>query len=225
MIPDVTADPRFLWVRGIDQQRFIASMLSVPLVWNDQIVGVLNVQTEQHARLQPVRRRPARGDRRPARRDRREGPPADRGRGARRAAPARSTRPASELIALVTHELRTPLAVVRAYTELLAEDPPLDGRESRDPDAARPQRQAWHDAAMEQVERLDRLVDSILASVRIVPPEAGRPSRPTDVEAAIDEVVDSIGPIVRQHRLEVRPRAPATSPWPTRRGSARSSST
>ena len=42
----------------------------------------------------------------------------------------------SELIALVTHELRTPLAVVRAYADLLAEEPPLDGRESRDSRAA-----------------------------------------------------------------------------------------
>ena len=47
VIPDVSSDERFLWVRGIDQRRFIASMLSVPLVWNDRIVGVLNVQTEQ----------------------------------------------------------------------------------------------------------------------------------------------------------------------------------
>jgi signal transduction histidine kinase len=56
---------------------------------------------------------------------------------------------------------------------------------------------------MDQVERLDRLVDSILASVRIVPPEAATVT-PTDVEATINEVVESIGPIVRQHRLEVR---------------------
>src|SRR5438034_2485354 len=47
IIPDVKADARFLWVRGIDQRRFVASMLSVPLTWHDQIVGVLNVQTEQ----------------------------------------------------------------------------------------------------------------------------------------------------------------------------------
>src|SRR3990170_2262327 len=47
VIPDVKADPRFLWVRGIDQRRFVASMLSVPLTWHDQIVGVLNVQTER----------------------------------------------------------------------------------------------------------------------------------------------------------------------------------
>src|SRR5215208_4574111 len=47
VIPDVGGDPRFLWVRGIDQKRFVTSMLSVPLTWNDQIVGVLNVQTER----------------------------------------------------------------------------------------------------------------------------------------------------------------------------------
>jgi signal transduction protein with GAF and PtsI domain len=47
VIPDVRSDPRFLWVRGIDQRRFVASMLSVPLTWHDQVVGVLNVQTEQ----------------------------------------------------------------------------------------------------------------------------------------------------------------------------------
>src|SRR5438477_216803 len=68
----------------------------------------------------------------------------------------------------------------------------------------RAQRQAWHDAAMEQVERLDRLVDSILASVRIVPAEAAEVS-PTDVEATVAEVVASIRPIVRQHHLDVRP--------------------
>src|SRR6266508_964736 len=48
VIPDVGRDPRFLWVRGIDQRRFVASMLSVPLTWHDQTVGVLNVQIERH---------------------------------------------------------------------------------------------------------------------------------------------------------------------------------
>ena len=35
VIPDVRSDPRFLWVRGIDQRRFVTSMLSVPLTWHD----------------------------------------------------------------------------------------------------------------------------------------------------------------------------------------------
>src|SRR5690348_9999799 len=53
VVPDVAAEKRFLWVRGIDQRRFVASMLSVPLSWNDQVVGVLNVQTEQHREFTP----------------------------------------------------------------------------------------------------------------------------------------------------------------------------
>ena len=202
VIPDVRSDTRFLWVRGIDQRRFIASMLSVPLSWNDQVVGVLNVQTERErhftdgdvAQLRAIA-------------DLLAGI-VEKGRLATEAEARleqlrQIDEARSELIALVTHELRTPLAVVRAYTELLADDPPLEGRESRDPDR-RAQRQAWHDAAMDQVERLDRLVDSILASVRIVPAEAATVT-PTDIEAAIAEVVVSIRPIVRQHHLDVRP--------------------
>src|SRR5207302_7304833 len=41
---DVRADPRFKWVRGVDEERF-TSMLSVPLLIHEEIVGVMNVQT------------------------------------------------------------------------------------------------------------------------------------------------------------------------------------
>jgi signal transduction histidine kinase len=202
VIPDVGADPRFLWVRGLDQRRFIASMLSVPLSWHDQVVGVLNVQTEQHREFagEDVAQLRAIADLLAGivEKGRQQSEAEARVESLRKIDEARG-----ELIALVTHELRTPLAVVRAYTELLADDPPLEGRKSRDP-LRRAQRAAWHEAALEQVERLDRLVDSILASVRIVP-DAPAAVVPTDVEAAIDEVAVSIEPILRQHRLEVRP--------------------
>lgn len=201
VIPDVRSDRRFLWVRGIDQKRFIASMLSVPLRWNDQVVGVLNVQTERARAFSP-----ADVDQLQAIADLLAGI-VEKGRRQTEAEErleqlGQIDQARSELIALVTHELRTPLAIVRAYTELLADDPPLEGRESRDP-ARRTQRRAWHDAAMTQVERLDRLVDSILASVRVVPAEAAEVI-PTDVEATIAEVVESVRPLARLHRLEVR---------------------
>ena len=61
--------------------------------------------------------------------------------------------------------------MVRAYADLLADEPPLEGRESEDP-ARREQRNSWHLGTIEQVERLDRLVDSILASVRVEPDQA-----------------------------------------------------
>ncbi len=202
VIPDVPADPRFLWVRGLDQRRFVASMLSVPLIWHDQIVGVLNVQTE---------RRRAFGDDDVAQlsavADLLAGI-VEKGRlqteaEARVEALKQIDEARTELIALVTHELRTPLAVVRAYTDLLADEPELAERESRDP-VRRAQRAGWHHGALEQIERLDRLVDSILASVRIEPDVPAALS-PTDVTAVVVDVVGSLAPILHGHRLDVRP--------------------
>ena len=114
---NVHRDRRFHWIRGVDQLKF-TSMCSVPLIWNDQVVGVLNVQT--------IRRRQF------TRRDvafleALAGLLAgivERNRLQREAeAQLDSLRAIDEarahLIAVVTHALRTPLAVVRAYVELL----------------------------------------------------------------------------------------------------------
>ena len=107
----------------------------------------------------------------------------------------------ADLIALVTHELRTPLAVVRAYADLLAEEPTLDGRPSRDQER-RDRRAAWYRGTLEQIERLDRLVDSILASVRVVPDQPADVV-PTDVAELVADVVRQLGPILGGHRVHV----------------------
>ena len=198
VIPDVKADPRFLWVRGIDQRRFVASMLSVPLTWHGQTVGVLNVQTEE-----PRDFSGADVDQLGAVADLLAGI-VEKGRQqseaeARVEALKAIDEARSELIALVTHELRTPLAVVRAYTDLLAEEPPLVGRQSRDM-VRRETRAAWHRATLEQVERLDRLVDSILASVRVVPEDAASRG-PVDLQADRGRGADLAAAAARQsHR-------------------------
>ncbi len=46
VVPDVRAEPRFKWIPGVDQERFV-SMVSVPVLAGPRIVGVLNVQTVQ----------------------------------------------------------------------------------------------------------------------------------------------------------------------------------
>src|SRR3954452_15705753 len=197
MIPDVREDERFLWVRGIDQRRFVHSMLSVPLAWREQVVGVLNVQTEAHrdftdadvAQLSAI---------------------ADLLAGivekGRLQAEAEAQveqlvaldRARSELIALVTHELRTPLAVVRAYTDLLSEEPALVDRSSRDP-KRRATRAAWHAGTLEQIERLDRLVDSILTSVRVIPDQP--PALETvDLAAMVGDLTRELTPLLGRHR-------------------------
>ena len=202
VIPDVRADARFLWVRGIDQRRFVASMLSVPLIWHDQTVGVLNVQTEQPRDFSGADVDQLRGVA-----DLLAGI-VEKGRQqseaeARVEALKAIDEARSELIALVTHELRTPLAVVRAYTDLLAEEPPLAGRTSRDI-ARRETRAAWHRATLEQVERLDRLVDSILASVRVVP-ESPASVVPVDLETVVSSVLVSLRPLLVRHTVRVLP--------------------
>jgi signal transduction histidine kinase len=199
VIPDVKADPRFLWVRGLDQKRFVTSMLSVPLSWHDQTVGVLNVQTERHREWSPsdVAQLSAVADLLAGivEKGRQQSEAEARVESLKAIDEARS-----ELIALVTHELRTPLAVVRAYADLLAEEPQLAGRESRDVER-RKTRADWHGATLEQIERLDRLVDSILASVRVVPEDA--PSvTPVDVEAIVEEVLASLRPLLGRHRVD-----------------------
>ncbi len=191
-IEDVRSDDRFLWVRGLDQRRFVASMLSVPLSWNDQVVGVLNVQTERQRRFseRDVAQLRAIGDLLAG--------IVAKGRLQREAEAQVASlkaleRAQAELVALVTHELRTPLAVVRAYLDLLA-DAVADGAATV-PDAGE-----WHRLAEEQVLRLDRLVDSILASVR---PEEPAPLDlvPIDLGAIVDETLAGVGPLLRRHTL------------------------
>jgi signal transduction histidine kinase len=197
-IADVRDDPRFLWVRGIDQRRYVASMLSVPLSWDDQVVGVLNIQTEQPRTFDAadVAQLSAIADLLAG--------IVEKGRTQREAETQVESLKAldearTELIALVTHELRTPLAVVRAYTDLLSEEPPLVGRESRDV-IRRSTRNEWHQRAIDQIERLDRLVDSILASVRPLDDHLAEVV-PVDVAALLEEVVGELRPLLRNHHV------------------------
>ena len=63
-VPDVTKDSRFAWVRGFDIES-LTGMLSVPLEWHDQVVGVLNVQTRAVRGLRKRRDRRSSGPSRP----------------------------------------------------------------------------------------------------------------------------------------------------------------
>ncbi len=186
---DLANDPRCAWIRGVDHERF-TSIMAVPLEVGDHVVGVLNVKTvtrrefsmDEERRLLTIatllggvveRRRlhletEAQLD------------------GLRSVDQARA-----ELIAVVTHQLRTPLAVVRAYLDLLAEVAVPD----RSEEAA-----GWHAAATGQVLRLNDLVDAILETVRadrLLTVEIG----PFDVGPVIDEVLTRLAPLLRRHRL------------------------
>jgi len=197
-VEDVTIDDRFAWVRGFDIEG-LAGMLSVPLVWHDEVVGVLNVQTRAVRRFEPGEvdllqtiaallagivekgRLTAEVE-------------------ARLAQLTALDTARSELLSVVTHELRTPLSVVRVYVDLLAEA-----------GAERPDADGWREAANDQLARLDRLVDSILASVR-GEGLTGLSRAPFDAVGAVDEVVDTLRLLLRPHPIRwARPEGPMTA--------------
>jgi len=190
---DLANDPRCAWIRGVDHERF-TSILAVPLEVGDRVVGVLNVKTEARRNFDPAQTRRLTTiasllagvvERRrlhletEAQLD-----------GLRSVDHARA-----ELIAVVTHQLRTPLAVVRAYLDLLAET--AEHAETTGAGEVA----GWHDAATGQLLRLNDLVDTILETVRadrLLTVEI----RSFDVGAVIDEVLTRLAPLLRLHRLE-----------------------
>ena len=54
-VPDVRREPRFKWIDNLDQEHF-RSMLSVPIISHERVIGVMNVQTtDVHAyRLEEI---------------------------------------------------------------------------------------------------------------------------------------------------------------------------
>ncbi len=202
---DVTVDPRFSWVRGFDLEGLHA-MLSVPLVWHERVVGVLNVQATavrpfESAEVELLTTIAAilAGI-------------VEKGRlqteiEARLASLTALDAARAELLAVVTHELRTPLSVVRVYLDLLGEAATASGR----PASARPAATDvvdWRERALEQVTRLDRLVDTILASVR-GEGLTGLARVPFDVGEAVADTVDTLGVLLRPHLLRWIPPAEA----------------
>ncbi len=194
---DVTTDERFSWVRGFDIAG-LRGMLSMPLVWNEQVVGVLNVQTT-------------------ARRDFNDDEIAfmatiaallagivEKGR-LQAEAEAQLDRLSqldsarAELLAVVTHELRTPLAVVRAYVDLLA-----DAAAANADGPGGMVVENWRASAADQVTRLDRLVDSILASVR-GEGLTGLRREPFDVVGAVDNTVGTLALLLRTRAVRWTP--------------------
>ena len=189
-VEDVTKDDRFSWVRGFDIEA-LAGMLSVPLVWHDQVVGVLNVQTRDVRRFGPDEidflttiaallagivekgRLTAEIE-------------------ARLAQLTALDAARSELLSVVTHELRTPLSIVRVYVDLLAEAAAVAEPTHAVDD--------WRVAANDQLARLDRLVDSILASVR-GDGLTGLSRAPFDAVQAVDETVETLRLLLRPHPI------------------------
>src|SRR5256714_215274 len=98
----------------------------------------------------------------------------------------------ADFVAVVTHDLRTPLSVIRGYLDLLADK---NGK------AKMPVSEATA-----QVERLDHLVDRILAGVRTDRPELSLRRARFDLRATVAAALKEVAPMAPRPQLP-RPRA------------------
>ena len=189
--PDVHKDRRFAWIRGVDQDR-LTSFCAVPLVWEQQVVGVLNIQTAEYRDF-----RPADIEFLEALAGLLAGLVEKSRIHAEAEAQLEQLRAIDEaranLVAVVTHALRTPLAVVRAYVELL-------GGAARG--AGSVEALGWEEEALTQVDRLDETVDNILESLRVMP-DAPTELVPIDLAVEVTAVVDELRPMLRGRELTI----------------------
>ena len=93
----------------------------------------------------------------------------------------------SDFVAVVTHDLRTPLSVIRGHLEMLGEKNGM----SKVPISE----------ATSQVERLDQLVDRILAGVRSDRPELSLRRTRFDLRATVTAALREVAPMARRHKL------------------------
>ena len=90
----------------------------------------------------------------------------------------------ADLIAVVTHDLRTPLSVIRGYLELLGEN---GGRHATE--------------AIAQVVRLDGLVDRILAGVRADAPDLELRRARFDLRGLVASQLAELATLALRHRI------------------------
>lgn len=104
-----------------------------------------------------------------------------------------------DFMSSVTHELRTPLASIRAFSEILNDDPRLDLA----------QRRRFLGILVSEIERLSRLVNQVLDLAKIESGRADWRSEAVELQAVIEQAVASAEQSLRDRGCRVHPEVPA----------------
>ena len=91
-----------------------------------------------------------------------------------------------DFVSTVTHELRTPLTSIRAFSEILLDNPDLDTAE----------RQRFLQPIVEETERLTRLVNQVLDLARLEADAAEWQVRPVEVTAVVSTSLTSTDQLI-----------------------------
>ncbi len=108
-----------------------------------------------------------------------------------------------DFMSSVTHELRTPLASIRAFAEILRDHPDLDPE----------QRQRFLAILVSEAERLSRLVDQVLDLAKI---ESGHADWHTEILALqhlVEDTVTMTAPLVKERGISVQLDLPPEPAW------------
>jgi len=107
-----------------------------------------------------------------------------------------------EFMSSVTHELRTPLTSIRAFAELMADDPAMDPE----------QRQRFLGLVVAETERLTRLVNQVLDMAKIESGHAEWRNETIDLAALVAHAVETTAAGFQARGITVTVEAPAQVP-------------
>jgi len=108
-----------------------------------------------------------------------------------------------DFITTVTHELRTPLTSIRAFSEILHDNPGLDGAE----------REKFLNIIIQESERLTRLINQVLDLAKLESGRAEWQVQEVDLRALIEDSIQATGQLFRARNVLVETKlAPSVPP-------------
>ena len=107
-----------------------------------------------------------------------------------------------EFVSTVTHELRTPLTSIRAFSEILREDPHVDAA----------QRRKFLEIITKETERLTRLINQVLDLSKIESGKADWQELRVDMREVISDTVSAMDQLCQERGIRIETRVPDRVP-------------
>ena len=101
-----------------------------------------------------------------------------------------------DFVSTVTHELRTPLTSIRAFSEILHDNPALDAEE----------RQKFLNIIIQESERLTRLINQVLDLAKLESGRAEWQIGEIDVKAVVEDSINATGQLFRAKNVGLETR-------------------
>ena len=105
-----------------------------------------------------------------------------------------------DFVSTVTHELRTPLTSIRAFTEILLDDPEMDVE----------QRKKFLGIISKETERLTRLINQVLDVAKLESGKAEWRETSVDVREVVSDTLAAMDQLFKEEGIEVRVQLPDT---------------